>query len=201
MSDTAILIIIGVVVVLAIVVWLLYLAAGLVLMFTAFVMELPTMVAILMFILFPPTLIAYLVGLAFIQFGVTGTLAPSDSEQRSQYLASSTDNQSPETTNTKTNNDVKPMKPLLPTKIPDGLAGLDWLAKYAKDEEPTENISAGPRVVVTSFGVFEKGDIVYLRAIGRATCYLNGIAVAKSVVAENTRPVDESGLIPHIENA
>ncbi len=50
MSDTAILIIIGVVLALAVVVWLLYLAAGLVLMFMAFVRELPAIVAILMFI-------------------------------------------------------------------------------------------------------------------------------------------------------
>ncbi len=81
MSDTAILIIIGVVVALVIVVWLLYLAAGLVLMFTAFVTELPTIVAVLMFILFPPTFIVFLVGLAFIKFGIADALASSDSGQ------------------------------------------------------------------------------------------------------------------------
>ncbi len=81
MSDTAILIIIGVVVALVVVVWLLYLAAGLVLMFTAFVMTLPTIVAILMFILFPPTFIVFLVGLAFIQLGIADALASSKSGQ------------------------------------------------------------------------------------------------------------------------
>ncbi len=84
MSDTAVLIIVIAVIalaILAIVVWLLYLAAGLVLAFTAFVMELPIIVTILMFILFPPTLIVFLVGLAFIWFGVADALASSDSEQ------------------------------------------------------------------------------------------------------------------------
>ena len=81
MSDTAVLIIVIAVIALAIVVWLLYLAAALVLVFAAFVMELPIIVTILMFILFPPTLIVFLVGLAFIRFGVADALAPSDSEQ------------------------------------------------------------------------------------------------------------------------
>lgn len=81
MSDTAIIIIIGVVIALVIVVSLLYLAAGLVLMFTAFVMELPTIVTILMFILFPPTFIVFIVGLAFIKFGIADTLVSSDSNQ------------------------------------------------------------------------------------------------------------------------
>ncbi len=96
MSDTAVIIIIIVVavIVLAIVVWLLYLAAGLVLLFTAFVMELSPIVAILMFILFPPTLIVYLAGLAFIQFGVADALARSDSEQSAHAPAPSDSEQS-----------------------------------------------------------------------------------------------------------
>lgn len=118
----------------------------------------------------------------------------------SENIASSTDSQSPETANTKNNDDVKPLRHSAPTKIPDGLAGLDLLAKYAKNEELAEAISTGPRVVVASFDVFKKGDIVDLQAIGRARCYLNGIAVEKSIVAENTRSVDRSGIEAHFGN-
>lgn len=78
MGDDAI-IIIAVVVALMIVGWLLYLAAGLVLLFTAFVMELPTILAIVMFIIFPPTLIVFLVGLAFVHFGIADAMARADS--------------------------------------------------------------------------------------------------------------------------
>lgn len=204
MNGTAILIIFGVVIALGIVVWLLYLAAGLVLMFTAFVMQLPIIVAILMFILFPPTLIVFLTGLAFIQFGVAEASALSDSEllgSRPQDISSSTDNRSPGNTNVKPDKDVTTEAPLL-TKIPDGLAGQDWLAKYAKDRELTEALTAGPRVVVASFETFKRGEIVHLSGIEREICYLNGVvAVAKSIVAENTRPVDEFGIKRHLKNA
>lgn len=205
MSDTAILIIFAGVIALGIVVWLLYLAAGLVLLFTTFVMQLPIIVAILMFILFPPTLIIFLTGLAFIQFGVAEAAVPSDSEllgSRPQDIASSTDNRSPGNNNVKPDKDVKPLKTPWLTKIPDGLAGQDWLAKYAKDRELTETLTAGPRVVVASFETFKRGEIVHLSGIGGKTCYLNGaVAVAKSIVAENTRPVDEFEIKPHLENA
>ena len=70
MGDDAILIIIVLVIALMLIGWLLYLAAGLVLLFTAFVMQLPIILSIIMFILFPPTLIVFLVGLAFLHFGI-----------------------------------------------------------------------------------------------------------------------------------
>lgn len=81
MSDEVVLIIVVAVIGLVIVGWVLYLAAGLVLAFTAFVMELPTIVTVLMFIVFPPTFIVFLVGLAFIRFGIADALVPSDSDQ------------------------------------------------------------------------------------------------------------------------
>jgi hypothetical protein len=61
--------------VIAIVGWLLYLAAGLVLLFTVFVMGLHPILAILLFILFPPLLIVFLFGLLFMQLGVADWLA------------------------------------------------------------------------------------------------------------------------------
>ena len=79
MSEEAIIIIILAIIAIFIIGWLLYLAAGLVLVFTAFVMELPIILAIIMFILFPPTLIVFLVGLAFIHFGVADAMARSNS--------------------------------------------------------------------------------------------------------------------------
>lgn len=60
----ALLVIVGIVVAIA------YLAAGMTLAFTAFVMSLPLIISIVMFIVFPPTLIVFLVGYAMIQFGV-----------------------------------------------------------------------------------------------------------------------------------
>ena len=81
MSETAIAIIALVIFAVLIIGWLLYLAAGLVLVFTAFVMKLPTILAIIMFILCPPTLIVFLVGLAFIHFGIADRLAGSNSDQ------------------------------------------------------------------------------------------------------------------------
>ena len=53
---------------LLIIAFLAIVAGGLIVMFTAFVNELPLVLTILMFILFPPTLILYLVGLALIFF-------------------------------------------------------------------------------------------------------------------------------------
>ena len=72
MSDESILliVIIAVIIALGIVAWLLRLCIGLVLVFTAFVNELPFFLVILMFILFPPTLIVYLAGYAYIKFGI-----------------------------------------------------------------------------------------------------------------------------------
>ena len=86
--------------------------------------------------------------------------------------------------------DVKPLKTPLLTNMPDGIARTDWLVKYAKDMELAEALTVGSRVVVASFGTFGRGEIVHLSGIGRKTCYLNGVGVAKSIVAENTRAVD-----------
>ena len=79
MSDDTLIIIVVIVIALAIIVWLLYLAAGLVLVFTAFVIELPLILSIIMFIIFPPTLIVFLVGLAFMYFGIADAMIGSDS--------------------------------------------------------------------------------------------------------------------------
>lgn len=80
MSDDAVIIIVVIAIALIVLVWLSYLAAGIVLAFTAFVMDLPLIVTVLMFILFPPTLIVFLVGLAFIYFGIIDRLAGSNSD-------------------------------------------------------------------------------------------------------------------------
>lgn len=79
MSDDAIIIFIVLIAALAVIGWLCYLGAGLVLAFTAFVMELPTILSIIMFIIFPPTLMVFLVGLAFIHFGIANAITKSDS--------------------------------------------------------------------------------------------------------------------------
>jgi len=56
--------------VLGLIVWLVPIAARLVLAFTAFLMGLPLLLTILIFILFPPTLIVFLIGVALMQLGV-----------------------------------------------------------------------------------------------------------------------------------
>lgn len=63
--------IIGLLVVIAVIAWIAYLATGLTLIFTAFVMRLPAVLSILMFIIFPPTLIVFLMGYAILEFGRT----------------------------------------------------------------------------------------------------------------------------------
>lgn len=78
MSNEIVGIIVIVLIVLGIVVWLLYLASALVLVFTGFVLELPLIVSIIMFVVFPPTLIVFLVGLAFIHFGIAEAFAGSE---------------------------------------------------------------------------------------------------------------------------
>ena len=70
MGNEAILTILGLVIGLMLIGWLLYLGAALVLAFTNFVMQLPMIISIIMFILFPPTIIVFLVGLAFLHFGI-----------------------------------------------------------------------------------------------------------------------------------
>jgi len=56
--------------VLGLIVWLVPIAARLVLAFTAFLMGLPFLLTILVFILFPPTLVVFLIGVALMQLGV-----------------------------------------------------------------------------------------------------------------------------------
>ncbi len=51
-----------------------YFAAGMTLAFTAFVMNLPIVISIVMFIVFPPTLIVFLVGYAMIELGIADRL-------------------------------------------------------------------------------------------------------------------------------
>jgi len=47
--------------------WLLWLASAVLVLFATFVMGLPTLVSVLLFILFPPSLIAFLVGYVCLQ--------------------------------------------------------------------------------------------------------------------------------------
>ena len=61
--------IITLIIIVLIALFLLYLAAGLVVIFTGFVLSLPPILYILLFILFPPTLIVVLIGLLFIALG------------------------------------------------------------------------------------------------------------------------------------
>lgn len=76
MSDTAIVIIVVLaalfilLLALGLIIWLVPVAARLVLAFTAFLMGLPFLVTILVFILFPPTLVVFLIGIALMQLGV-----------------------------------------------------------------------------------------------------------------------------------
>lgn len=76
MSDTAIVIIVVLaalsilLLALGLIVWLVPVAARAVLAFTAFLMGLPFLLTILVFILFPPTLVVFLIGIALMQLGV-----------------------------------------------------------------------------------------------------------------------------------
>ena len=56
---------------LALIAWLVPFVARLVLAFTAFVMDLPLLLGLLLFILFPPTLVVFLIGIALMQLGAT----------------------------------------------------------------------------------------------------------------------------------
>ena len=68
MSDQAVFIVVILAVALLIIGLLVYVAGGLIVMFTVFVGELPLILTVLLFILFPPSLILYLIGLAIIFF-------------------------------------------------------------------------------------------------------------------------------------
>jgi len=69
-GDTVFIVIVVAVVAVIVIGWLLYLAAGLIMLFTAFVAELPVIISILLFVLFPPTLVVFLVGLAMLKLGL-----------------------------------------------------------------------------------------------------------------------------------
>jgi hypothetical protein len=56
-GETLTLVLIFAVLALAVIAWVVYLSAGLILAFTAFVMGLPTILVILMFVIFPPTFV------------------------------------------------------------------------------------------------------------------------------------------------
>jgi len=70
MSEDAWIILIVAILAVALIAWVIQLASGLILIFTYFVMGLPTLVAILMFVLFPPSLLVFLVGIAMMKLGV-----------------------------------------------------------------------------------------------------------------------------------
>jgi uncharacterized integral membrane protein len=65
---------IGIVLALFFLIWLSVLASALTLAFTGFVMGLPVFVALLLFVLFPPTLIVFLSGYAMIKTGFADKL-------------------------------------------------------------------------------------------------------------------------------
>lgn len=77
MSETVVLIIVALFVImtvlgliLGLISWLFPIAARLVISFTVFLMELPFILTLLVFILFPPTLIVFLVGFVLLRLGL-----------------------------------------------------------------------------------------------------------------------------------
>jgi hypothetical protein len=62
------------VIALAVLAWIVYASAGLILAFTAFVMGLPTILVILMFVIFPPTFVVFLIGVAMLKLGVADAM-------------------------------------------------------------------------------------------------------------------------------
>ena len=70
MSETVVVVLVAAVIIIGVVVWIVQIAAASILAFTAFVMGLPTVLAILMFIIFPPTFVVFLIGYGLIKFGV-----------------------------------------------------------------------------------------------------------------------------------
>jgi hypothetical protein len=79
MSDPAITVLFVIAAILLVLVWTLYLVVGLMLGLTAFVIGLPLLLFILMFIMVPPPFIVLLVGGFFVLFGLTGRPKASDS--------------------------------------------------------------------------------------------------------------------------
>lgn len=66
MSDNVVFLIIALFVVVTVAGWLIYLGYNLILAFTVFVMGLPLIFMILLFVLFPPSFIVFLIGLVLI---------------------------------------------------------------------------------------------------------------------------------------
>jgi hypothetical protein len=79
MSDASITALILTGAILFALVWVFYLAAGLVLAFTGFVVGLPLLLFILMFVLLPPPFMVLLVGCVFVLFGLAGRSKAPDS--------------------------------------------------------------------------------------------------------------------------
>lgn len=71
MTTNEVWILLGIVALLGVgvVIWLAVLASALTIAFTGFVMRLPIFLSLVMFVLFPPTLIVFLSGYAMLEFG------------------------------------------------------------------------------------------------------------------------------------
>ena len=99
MSDPAITVLFVVAAILLVLVWTLYLVVGLMLGLTAFVIGLPLLLFILMFIMVPPPFIVLLVGGFFVLFGLAGRPKASDSgtpiDDTSESGHTSTDSEQP----------------------------------------------------------------------------------------------------------
>lgn len=70
MSDTVVVVLVAAFIIIGVIAWIVQIAAASILAFTAFVMGLPTVLAILMFIIFPPTFVVFLIGYGLIKFGI-----------------------------------------------------------------------------------------------------------------------------------
>lgn len=163
------------------VVWLLHAAVRgttfSILAFTAFVSHLPVWVAALMFILFPPTLIAFLTGLAI------NLIYEDDEEPALRESSSPTPTPQKEATESSKEGETN-------RQAIHEAAWRNFLDQYARDFEPISAVSKGPRVVTVAFDRFKKGAIVELNRIEKNTAYLDGIPAAISKVATSTRPID-----------
>ena len=59
----------------ALIAWLAFISSAVTIIFTEFVMRLPLIVSLIMFVLFPPTLIVFLVGFFMIEAGIAERIA------------------------------------------------------------------------------------------------------------------------------
>lgn len=81
MSETVVVALVAAVLVIGVLLWIVYVAAASILAFTAFVMGLPTILAILMFIIFPPTFVVFLIGYGMIKFGIADSMSPEKTDK------------------------------------------------------------------------------------------------------------------------